>query len=57
MKKRKEPSLKLKFQRNLDCGNPRYNADKPASQMGLLVGQRTRPNGFMSNPSELPSED
>lgn len=29
-----------------DLGNPRYNADKPRSCMGLLVGQKTRPNGF-----------
>lgn len=56
MKKRKEPSLKLKFGRNLDQGNPRYQADKAESQIGLLVGQQTRPNGFISNPSEIPIE-
>ena len=56
MKKRREPSLKLKFQRNLDCGNPRYNADKAESQVGLLCGQRTRPNGFAPNQNVTPAE-
>lgn len=40
--------------RKLDCGNPRYKADKPPSQVGLLVGQKTRPSGFAEpTPSEL----
>lgn len=51
----KQPSLKLKYQRNLDCGNPRYYADKADSQVGLLCGQKSRPNGFASVPSEIPT--
>ena len=38
----------------MDCGNPRYKADKAPSQMGLLCGQKTRPSGFAeATPSEL----
>ena len=32
--------------RKLDLGNPRYAASKAPSCIGLLVGQRTRPDGF-----------
>jgi len=40
--------------RKWDCGNPRYQAERPPSQMGLLCGQRTRPAGFIEpTPSEV----
>ena len=42
-----------RFVRKWDCGNPRYAAERPPSQMGLLCGQRTRPSGFVEpTPSE-----
>lgn len=42
------------FTRRLDCSNPRYYADKPPSQVGLIAGQKTRPNGFADpTPSEI----
>jgi hypothetical protein len=40
----------------MDCGNPRYYAEKAESQVGLLFGHKSRSNGFVSVPSELPSE-
>ena len=32
----------------IDCGNPRYAASKAPSQIGLLIGQRTKSNQFTS---------
>jgi len=43
--------LRKKFIRKLDCGNPRYGADKAPSQVGLLVGQKSRPEGFIDPPA------
>ena len=40
----------------MDCGNPRYNAEKVESQVGLLFGHKSRTNGFFNVPTELPSE-
>jgi hypothetical protein len=40
----------------MDCGNPRYYAEKVESQVGLLFGHKSRTNGFFSVPSELPTE-
>lgn len=53
-KNAEQKALKLKYFRQTDQGNPRYFAEKTPSTVGLLCGQKTRPNGFLEpTPSEV----